>query len=285
MMKNKMMRVASVLLVAVLLSTCAISGTFAKYVTSASGSDSARVAKWGIVMDNTGKATFKDTYSSKTATGDTIVKSGVDVVAPGTSGSSTYTITGTPETDYKITFSYNTAAGELKDVFLGAGTYTYDNVTEGNGTYVNASTTVSTPYYPIKYKIVITTKLGEVTLDATKIAEYTKTASVAQGQEDTYTLADITSLENAMKQLKATTIAFDNNEACDVVVTLSWDWAFEQGQDHYDTILGELALESGSDLTASQGASYSTEVKYTLIMTATQTNGETATEAPTQEPT
>ena len=44
MKKNKMMRIASVLLVAVILTTCAISGTFAKYVTSGNGSDNARVA-------------------------------------------------------------------------------------------------------------------------------------------------------------------------------------------------------------------------------------------------
>ena len=47
MRKNKMMRLASALLVAVLLSTCAISGTFAKYVTSSTGTDKARVAYWG----------------------------------------------------------------------------------------------------------------------------------------------------------------------------------------------------------------------------------------------
>ena len=64
MKTNKIMRVASVLLVAVLLTTCAISGTFAKYVTTGNTGDGARVAKWGIVMDSTGTATFKDTYDA-----------------------------------------------------------------------------------------------------------------------------------------------------------------------------------------------------------------------------
>ena len=54
MKKNKMMRIASVLLVAVLLSTCAISGTFAKYVTTDSGSDSARVAKFAFTVSENG---------------------------------------------------------------------------------------------------------------------------------------------------------------------------------------------------------------------------------------
>lgn len=78
MKKNKAMRLASALLVLTLLTTCAISGTFAKYVTSADGSDSARVAKWGftpttITMTNL----FKDAY-------DGTVKGAADVIAPGT---------------------------------------------------------------------------------------------------------------------------------------------------------------------------------------------------------
>ena len=63
MKKNKMMRIASVLLVAVLISTCAISGTFAKYVTRAEGTDTARVAKWGILLTVEGSA-FADKYES-----------------------------------------------------------------------------------------------------------------------------------------------------------------------------------------------------------------------------
>ena len=48
MKKNKMMRLASCLLVLVMLSTSMISGTFAKYVTTGSAEDTARVAKFGV---------------------------------------------------------------------------------------------------------------------------------------------------------------------------------------------------------------------------------------------
>ena len=48
MKKNYSMRIASMLLVLVLLTTCVISGTFAKYVTSGSATEQARVAKWGV---------------------------------------------------------------------------------------------------------------------------------------------------------------------------------------------------------------------------------------------
>ena len=54
MKKNRMMRLASVLLVLTLLSTSVISGTFAKYVTSDQASDTARVAKFGVVVSASG---------------------------------------------------------------------------------------------------------------------------------------------------------------------------------------------------------------------------------------
>ena len=83
MKKNKAMRMASALLVLTLLTTCVISSTFAKYTTSANGTDSARVAKWGfeandssIVLDNL----FKTAY-------DKNVNGAADVIAPGTTNS------------------------------------------------------------------------------------------------------------------------------------------------------------------------------------------------------
>ena len=52
MKKNRMMRLASILLVCVLLTTSVISGTFAKYTTSVSSEDKARVAYWGFQSSN-----------------------------------------------------------------------------------------------------------------------------------------------------------------------------------------------------------------------------------------
>ena len=65
MKKNKMMRVASALLIAVLLTTSAISGTFAKYVSTGHAEDIARVAKWGIVV-KAGGSLFSDAYVKTT---------------------------------------------------------------------------------------------------------------------------------------------------------------------------------------------------------------------------
>ena len=47
MKKNRMLRLASALLILTLLTTSVIGGTFAKYVSTGSVSDTARVAKWG----------------------------------------------------------------------------------------------------------------------------------------------------------------------------------------------------------------------------------------------
>ena len=90
MKKNVMMRVASALLVAVLMTTCAISGTFAKYTTTAVGSDSARVAKWAFELNN---ATMGNTFTFDLAetwtdySGSAEVNVSNKLLAPGTKGS------------------------------------------------------------------------------------------------------------------------------------------------------------------------------------------------------
>ena len=116
MKKNKMMRIASVLLIAVLMTTCAISGTFAKYVTDASSADSARVAKWGVTITGvTGDANqmFAKEYADNDGTYNGVsVASSVNVVAPGTSGTfSTFTITGTPEVATRVIYTPDVELG------------------------------------------------------------------------------------------------------------------------------------------------------------------------------
>ncbi len=93
MKKNTMMRVASILLVAVLLTTCAISGTFAKYVTTRTGGDDARVAYWGFDQEGTiAIELFKDKYD-----GTVDSENGDNVVAPGTSKTTEFAFGYTPK--------------------------------------------------------------------------------------------------------------------------------------------------------------------------------------------
>ena len=121
MKKNVMMRVASALLVAVLMTTCAISGTFAKYTTTATGSDTARVAKWGFTQNTIEINMFDGNYTNVQAI-DSDSDGEIDnVVAPGTSKTATIDFTpanGTPEVAY--TFKVTVEAVTTGDGTQGA---------------------------------------------------------------------------------------------------------------------------------------------------------------------
>ena len=115
MKKNKMMRLASGLLVAVLITTSTISGTFAKYTTSGEAEDEARVAKFGVTVTATTEGIFAEKYEEAGDEGadEFSVVAATKVVAPGTSGSlAAFTITGDPEVDVKVTY---TATADLGD--------------------------------------------------------------------------------------------------------------------------------------------------------------------------
>ncbi len=105
MKKVKTLRLASVLLVLVLLTTSIIGGTFAKYATSDSATDSARIAKWGISKP----AALNFNLFATNAFDDGKVQSSNDekVLAPGTSHEQVvnlFTVTGTaPEVKYNYT--------------------------------------------------------------------------------------------------------------------------------------------------------------------------------------
>ena len=131
MKKNVMMRLASFLLVAVLISTSAISGTYAKYVTQDSGADQARVAKWGISLQVVGDlfgVSYKNGIVPTAVDEDDAIRvqasdyatKGSNVVAPGTLNAEgmSFGLTGTPEVDYQIT-----AEIISQNIYLMAGSY------------------------------------------------------------------------------------------------------------------------------------------------------------------
>ena len=117
MKKNRMMRLASVLLVLCLLTTSVISGTFAKYTSTSSGSDVARVAKWSIKVEDTEIGVAGDTsvafnlFSTINDTGNTAAeadvatKEGEKIIAPGTAGSFVIDIKNESEVNAKYTIA------------------------------------------------------------------------------------------------------------------------------------------------------------------------------------
>ena len=139
MKKNKMMRLASCLLVMVLLTTSMISGTFAKYVTSDAASDSARVAKWGVTVTADGEGTFVNKYArddDSSVAGEYTVVATEDVLAPGTAGDfAKFSITGEPEVTVLVEFSVNKF--ELGDNWVDANGNYYCpiEITVGTNTY------------------------------------------------------------------------------------------------------------------------------------------------------
>jgi len=84
MQKIRSLRSAAMLTIATLLTTCLIGGTFAKYVTAAAGTATARVACWGFSAPAT--MTLSGMFSSTY----THVSSDEAVIAPGTSGNVTF---------------------------------------------------------------------------------------------------------------------------------------------------------------------------------------------------
>lgn len=104
MKKNIAMRVAAILFILTMISTCAFSTTFAKYVTSGEATDTARVAKWGVEVSGSSNALFNKAYKDPSNTSVT-VEATENVLAPGTSGTFVdFVIAGTPEVDCEVTF-------------------------------------------------------------------------------------------------------------------------------------------------------------------------------------
>ena len=117
--KNTFMRLAMALVLLVLVTTSAVGGTFAKYTSSVSSQDTARVAKWGfepVAMDITGL--FSKVYDAGAV--DYTVESEVDVIAPGTQGFAKFAFAydeangiDAPEVDY--TFKVDTTGSNCDE--------------------------------------------------------------------------------------------------------------------------------------------------------------------------
>lgn len=221
MKKNVMMRLASFLLVAVLISTSAISGTYAKYVTEGSAQDDARVAKWGVTIAADYEGLFNTQYATTNGwIGDdgVSVNASADVVAPGTNGTlADFVIDGEPEVDVVVTYVADLAIGE------GWG------VSSTNNDVKDVSWAADTFYCPI----IITVNGQEFEgLTYENAAEFEAAVEAK--------IAGATKQYNAGDALK-------NNVANDLAVT--WQWAFDStsvgdtdlNKDAYDTQLGDRA--------------------------------------------
>lgn len=210
MKKNRALRLASVLMMACLLTTCVISGTFAKYVSTATGTDSARVAKWGVTVTASGttfaKEYAKDDRSASSIT-NSVVSSGNDkLVAPGTKGTmAVITLAGTPEVAVKVSYQAN--------LELAGWTIEHD----GN----------SDVYY---CPIVIT--VGETVIAGTSCTDMADFEAKVEAEINKYTAE----------------YAANTNMNTVTAPTVSWKWEFT-GDDVKDTKLGDAATPATISLT------------------------------------
>lgn len=307
MKKNKMMRLASSLMVAVLLTTSVISGTFAKYVTTDSAQDSARVAKWGVAVsvngnlfgtDYAANSALENKDSIVAATSQSVHSEGVvngiaNIVAPGTENDKglKISLTGTPEVAYEISATKNGV--EAEEIFLAEGNWGVMVPTNGlndatdfsgkNYYTLNTDTyTVATSfdkdetYFELIDKAVVPTG-GYYPIDWA--VANTQAASSAF---DAISATRLNAIQSAMiTDLTKGNVSANTSTTGSYVLT--WKWDFNNGNDGADTILGNLMAANGdavvvktdnnydtctSDLT--DGTHYNLENKFGISVTVTQ---------------
>lgn len=213
------MRVAGLLLALVLVTSCFVGGTFAKYVTSGTGADHAKVAKWGVKVTahETGDI-FASTYDQIKGKDDTVAVTGgkYKVIAPGTKkeDAAVVTLSGTPEVAVKVTYN--------ADHFALTGKWVAKNAQTNSEEY----------YCPLTFKITDGT--------TTKTIDCMGTGMNSVGDVET-------AVKNAVASFSAT---YAPNTDLSAVghngLKISWEWPFEGGEgskqtDVKDTYLGDLA--------------------------------------------
>lgn len=293
MKKNFMMRLASFLLVAVLISTSAISGTYAKYVTQDSGDDEARVAKWGVEVIVSGTLFGEHYYDKDDATYpnkiSAVAKDSVDslngdnVVAPGTENleGMSFKVTGIPEVSGEITADANG-----QEIFLGTGHWGVLVVAPG----VNEASKIDDYYIASGTNYVKATAYVAGTTYY-EMHDYVNVANtyypIIWNGNNSVRLADFaSSLETAM--IASFDPGDDLNNATNRTLQLKWVWPFTSGHDGEDTILGNL-FDGNNDgivvvsqdnvtyaapeaATTAEAGKYCVNISFDATITVTQTD-------------
>lgn len=249
----------SIFVIGLLLLLVAVIGfggyTLSKYVTEKKETGTASVAKWGFTVETKTADLFGANYEFKTgATNSTVtatndatkltVKASSEnskVVAPGTTGSMTFTIGGTAEV--KATIAVNM-------------TVTSDIVLKYKTTAKPETTPVE--YYPVKWALKktvgenTTTVAGNLTLEGLKTELDNLNATVEAGAEYAHAGS----------------------------YTIEWVWAFDgtaanANADKLDTLLGWTAngtnIPDGYGFTVETGTN--TSIGFTLNISVTQVKG------------
>ena len=237
----------SIFVIGLLLMLVAVIGfggyTLSKYVTKKSTDANATVAKWGFTVDADASGLFGKDYAYDTTKANSIVNDGTGTltvsasanrVAPGTTGSMTFSIQGKAE----VLASINLQMTNTKDVVLN---YTNDNV-------------AGTAYAPVKWTL--TESVNGQT--ATTVIENT-------------TLADLAVELNKKFNNKEQAIGTEVNVT--YTLTWAWAFTSGDENDTLDTLLGMVAngtADATIDKYAVVSATTTTEVGFDLAISITQ---------------
>lgn len=254
----------SIFVIALLLLLVAVIGfggyTLSKYVTKKSETGSASVAKWGYTIEANAdklfgtKYTFDNKNSVVTDSNAKLTVAASDAktnkVAPGTTGSMTFSVKGTAEVLTQIKISI--AEENFSDVVL--------KYTEGEDTDVKT-------YAPVKWTL--------------------KKDGAATALVDGKTLTDVKeALAKLYKTAEGKDVATAVNTTINDKYTLSWAWAFETGandnekalNNELDTLLGMIAhdnrVTANGNYKKAEGTS--TEINFTLDISVVQLQKENA---------
>lgn len=239
----------SIFVIGLLLLLVAVIGfggyTLSKYVTKKNASGKASVAKWGFTVNadatNLLGKEYKYNGANSTVNGDQGITvkaktSEGNIVAPGTTGSMTFSIGGTAEVKAAIEVKMNVTS----DVVL---------------KYKTTAAPETTPveYYPVKWAL-------KKTVGAT-------TTTVVENK----TLAQ---LRDELANLNATVEA-GAEYANAATYTIEWAWDFDANgvgtNDALDTFLGKIANDAGAtDDTYTKQDGTSTIFEFTLDISVTQ---------------
>jgi len=223
MKKSVLFRIALVMLVLTMVTSCFVGGTFAKYVTSGQGGDSARVAKFGVEVEPNGDLFLKyytKTDDTFTLADDTVVSSDKwNVVAPGTRHDMTKVhLTGKPEVAVRVSYVADITLANWK---------------------VNG-----TEYFPVYFTINNET-YGTKDCGNTLTYRYNTVDELVAAMEAAISKY---SKDYAANTDLATIYAMDDN-----ALEISWEWPFSTSTDNdvKDTALGDAAANAteGNEIT------------------------------------
>ncbi len=220
MKKNGTMRVAALLLALTLISSCFVGSTFAKYVTSTTVQDTARVAYWGfkataeLDLDLFDGEYDKDTADFIESTLTVVAENDDNVIAPGTSK------------EVKFSFAYTDNAA--KDIQAPEVAYNFTvNATVGG---------IATGYSALDANKNFYWTLDGVKCDAngdgnSTVEELIAAIKALSGHESG-------SQDYAAGDLPAAFATVNGNDA--IEHTIGWEWIYhtDANADAYDTIMG-----------------------------------------------